>query len=906
MKGSSQNKTLELLLLSAGIVVLTIVPGLSLALVAVLLWLIKIQISAIGWILLAPLIYWIWLMGVLVIYNGMNRLSSKRFQKPEFQETAVGADFQKNMMLVVFLYMRMNFLYSLPLTGFLVTLPFFRTLIYKSYALGCHLGSGVQIAGFMEDPDLTYLDDEVVIGHEARLVAHSFVMHRNRQSVYRTAAIRVGQRATIGGNVLIQLGTVIGDDAIIEPGSVVPPYSQIGAAEIWAGNPARKSGIRDGFLTPETAVSIEAVSETEIIDLVANALHVSKDLIDTNTSSDHLESWDSLGVLAIGAALFNRYGLVLQREQSQQLNSIQAIENIISDSIHQSPDVEKMVLPDNAELLPLLDQQWVTKALAQAHPVNHSVKQVQLCIAASYPAHAVEQSIVLWSRAFGLDVHVEFCGFDLAIQALLDANGLFRNNLSGINAVLIRAEDFWVTGNTQGLLLQYQKAFAAYQQQCQTPLIVTTLSNICESSTKQQALNALCNEWQLLLAKSGIMELDIQSILAALGTQQALNPDDPVIQYRDAFFQQLGIEIARNIRAIHIAPLKVIAVDCDNTLWGGVIGEDGLAGIELGSDSAGRNFTKLQIQLSRLQQQGVLLALLSRNNEQDVWQVFDQHPKMILKRDQISAWQINWQAKSNNLKLLAEALHVGLDSVLVIDDSDFERLEISRNCPQVTVLPLPEASGNMVDQMDRLWAFDAINHTLEDKSRTQYIHEDQHRKEYEQQTADLDSFLNELDLSITIRDATVAELPRICQLVQKTNQMNLSLKRRNEAEIQAILEHENQIILVLEAKDKFGDYGLVGVGIVMISPEIKIAQIDTFLLSCRALGRGVEQTFLSVLIESVYSRDCETLNATFKRGPRNQPVRDLFKQVGFCVDDPDKWVLQPIAVPAIPSHVNLN
>jgi FkbH-like protein len=305
--------------------------------------------------------------------------------------------------------------------------------------------------------------------------------------------------------------------------------------------------------------------------------------------------------------------------------------------------------------------------------------------------------------------------------------------------------------------------------------------------------------------------------------------------------------------------------------------------------------------LLELKKRGVLLVLASKNEEADVWDVFDRHPDMVLRRGDIAGYRINWKEKSSNLRELAEELNLGLDSFVFIDDSPVERLEVETNAPMVTVVPMPKEPARYAETLSKLWCFDSASITVEDTMRTQFMAQEQQRRESQENAISLQSYLESLQLVVEIQAAQEIDLARVAQLTQKTNQFNLSLIRRSLTEIREI--HKSGTILVLNVKDRFGDYGLVGVAI--LKPENGCMLLDTFLISCRILGRGVEQAFLCTLFDFAYHKNLKAILAPYRSGSRNGQVKTFLLKMGFSQNQSDVLEAEVANAPKKPGHVKM-
>ena len=279
--------------------------------------------------------------------------------------------------------------------------------------------------------------------------------------------------------------------------------------------------------------------------------------------------------------------------------------------------------------------------------------------------------------------------------------------------------------------------------------------------------------------------------------------------YSLALYQELGRETARLIRRRYRPSAKVLALDADNTLWGGIVAEEGAEAVEVGPDGTGRAFQLFQEAALKLRERGVLLVLVSRNEPEDVWAVFDNHPGMRLKRSHITASRINWKSKSQNLKELAAELNLGLDSFVFVDDDPANRQEVAANAPEVTVVPLPADPVEYCQALTQLWVFDSATRlTAEDRERAGMMLQEQERQQVRQAHAHLNDYLHDLKLQVEMREARAFDLSRVAQLEQKTNQFNLTLARRTLDQLKAL--GRSHSIYVVHAADRFGDYGLIG------------------------------------------------------------------------------------------------
>jgi FkbH-like protein len=328
-------------------------------------------------------------------------------------------------------------------------------------------------------------------------------------------------------------------------------------------------------------------------------------------------------------------------------------------------------------------------------------------------------------------------------------------------------------------------------------------------------------------------------------------------------------------------PKKVLALDCDNTLWGGVIGEDGLGGIRLGQDGVGAAYRDFQAAVRRLRHEGVLLTLVSKNNEADVWQVFDEHADMVLRRQDLIAPRVNWKDKRTNILELAVELGLGLDSIVFWDDNPLEREALRGSVPEITVPEVPVEVWRWPSWLGSSPWFAAFEHTDEDSQRGEmYLRRAQFQTEITRYHDEAD-FLRSIRLQpswVAVSSATIA---RAVQLTAKTNQFNLRTCRYDEAGLSGIAAEPRTVAFLGHLQDKFGDHGNVGLVIARTDGRSKIAFLDTFLLSCRVLGRHFEAWMLHQCVARLRLQSTEVLVAEFIPSGRNQVAAGFLQEHGL-------------------------
>jgi FkbH-like protein len=325
---------------------------------------------------------------------------------------------------------------------------------------------------------------------------------------------------------------------------------------------------------------------------------------------------------------------------------------------------------------------------------------------------------------------------------------------------------------------------------------------------------------------------------------------------------------------------KVLALDLDNTLWGGTIGEDGMAGIKLSDEHPGVYFKNLQRAVLDIARRGVVVALVSKNNLADAMQVIDGHPDMLIRRDQIAAMRIDWEPKAANLVAIAQELNLGLDAFVFLDDNPVEREAVRRSLPQVTVPELGDDPSTYADILRSLPALERLDASAEDAVRSRYYADERERKTLMGGAESLEDFLTSLDIRVEIAPIDAMSLGRAAQLTQKTNQLNMTTRRYTEAELSERLRTPGWAGYVLRAADRFGDNGIVGVAIV--HAEDDVSEIDTLLLSCRVIGRRIETAFLAFLAEAARRGGQSELRGWFLPTAKNAPARSIYEQAGLA------------------------
>ena len=400
------------------------------------------------------------------------------------------------------------------------------------------------------------------------------------------------------------------------------------------------------------------------------------------------------------------------------------------------------------------------------------------------------------------------------------------------------------------------------------------------------SLESYINEKITIFSKSltGVYILDWKRIVLMQGYKNLY--DDKFwylgrIKWTNKAFRLLSIEIENILNAIKGNIKKVLILDLDNTLWGEIIGEEGIGGIQLSEDGIGKCYRDFQALIKSLKNLGVLLAINSKNNPEDVQEVFDNHPMMLLKKDDFVLMKINWDNKIDNIKEIAQELNLGTDSFVFIDDNQREREMVRQYLPEVAVPDFPDDPSQI-----KKWFLESVIYkffpkvflTDEDKQKFNQYQAGIKRKGILKELT-IDEFIKKLEIKLEIYLNDPRFIKRIAQLTQKTNQFNMTTIRYSESDIKNLQDDEKNLLFTLNYKDTFGDEGVTGCSIIKTFDNQ--GDIDTFLLSCRIIGRRVEYTFLYKILKILGERNIKIVRAKFIPTRKNEVAKDFYLTAGF-------------------------
>ena len=334
---------------------------------------------------------------------------------------------------------------------------------------------------------------------------------------------------------------------------------------------------------------------------------------------------------------------------------------------------------------------------------------------------------------------------------------------------------------------------------------------------------------------------------------------------------------------------KCVIFDLDNTIWGGVIGDDGMENIQIGELGMGHAFDALQRWLKELKQRGIILAACSKNEEDAAKQPFQEHPDMTLRLEDIAVFVANWENKVDNIKYIQQALSIGFDSMVFLDDNPFERNLVRELLPAVTVPELPEDPSLFVSYLCSLNLFETASFSEEDLQRTKQYQEEVTRGNFQKAFTSIDDYLSSLGMISVVKAFDDFSVPRVAQLTQRSNQFNLRTVRYTEAEIDRMRNSDEFVTLSFQLEDKFGDYGLIGL-IILRKLKKGMAFIDTWIMSCRVLKRGMEEFIVNRMTKEARRVGIERLVGEYLPTAKNRMVKDLYPQMGFAQSN-GKWEL---------------
>lgn len=493
-------------------------------------------------------------------------------------------------------------------------------------------------------------------------------------------------------------------------------------------------------------------------------------------------------------------------------------------------------------------------------------------IAATFTAEPLRAVLEPWLHALGVAPEISFAPYNQVHQQLLDPSSLLSGNPGGLNVLLVRPGDLGVgtPDSASSTAKELAQALENAAARGGVPMLLLACPTASKGGTETLFSEALRQAAKPLpgVAMPEFARIDA---LYPVGSKFDVEADEAAhVPYTPEAFAAMATFIARHCASLLRKPFKVIAVDCDNTLWSGVCGESGPLGVAIDEPCCA-----LQRFLLERRSEGFLLCLASKNVPEDVEAVFRENPNMLIPRDAFVHAAVNWEVKSGNLRSLATKLGLGLDSFLFLDDNPAEIAEVVANAPAVLALCLPENRGEIPEFLDHLWVLDRTAATEDDAKRADFYQTEARRAELRDRASSFQEFIDGLKLEFEVIPLTAANFPRASQLTQRTNQFNANPKPLDEA---ALAENcRSARAELINVRDRFGDYGTVGMSLCRMEGDR--LSVEAFLLSCRALGKGVESHMLRHLGTCAQQAGLREVAIDFSDTGRNRPCRDFLESI---------------------------
>lgn len=521
--------------------------------------------------------------------------------------------------------------------------------------------------------------------------------------------------------------------------------------------------------------------------------------------------------------------------------------------------------------------------------------------------------LVVEAARAGLTLRPEFGPFGQVEQLIADPDSsLYVGSLDGL-LIVMRPEDVspdamarpFAAGRANLALLMTEvrqrivRSVTQFRQRSNAPILVANFADPSvlpfgpfDANVAFSVTHALAEANAALVADlesvSNAAVFDLAGLVRRIGTANwsdsrlwalARVPVAPAHQ------PALAAQVVRSLRALRVPPAKCLVLDLDNTLWGGVIGDDGMTGIQLGDDYPGNVFKEFQRRVLALLDRGILLAVVSKNDAPVAEEVFHRHPDMLIKWSDLAAARIDWAPKSQHLRAIARELNIGADALVFFDDNPVERAEVRLNTPEVQVVDVPSDPLKYVSALDRIPWFDQVSLSEEDRRRTALYRDQKARIEGAEQFGNMDEFLSSLSMTAEVGRWSDTTAARIAQLIGKTNQFNLTTRRHTAADLERLATDPQACIGWIRVADRFGDQGLVGVGIIRVEGDT--ARLDTLLMSCRVMNRRVEHALLAFLAEQARRLGCRRLLGEYLPTAKNGMVAQLLPSLGFTPSTED-------------------
>lgn len=513
-------------------------------------------------------------------------------------------------------------------------------------------------------------------------------------------------------------------------------------------------------------------------------------------------------------------------------------------------------------------------------------RSLPIVIAATYTVEPVAESIEYLLRKADLEPQITFAHYNQVFQELLNPGSLIHQNSDGVNVVLMALEDWLRFEEVEKL--SNEEIISIFQKNKDT--LIQGIESVIQKGNKilislmpvSPKYKDLSDTYSIIIKHQtsikeklkntpGVTLLDPEIRNISNTLKEVFDPiSDTIghIPYKPEFYALLGNEIARTVSGLYREPYKVIVLDCDNTLWKGVCGEVGAEQVLING-----GYKTLQQFMQKQLTEGKLLCLCSKNSAEDVEAVFEKNSNMVLRKEDITLSKVNWNKKSDNLKEIANELNLDLNSFIFIDDNPVECAEVRSHCPEALVIELPQNDDHFESYFENHWAFDSNTITEEDKNRAKMYQQNIERNSAMEKAGNFECFLKDLEIDISIEPLDENGISRFSQLTQRTNQFNATTIRRSESEIASLQKDSTYQCFTVDVSDRFGSYGIVGA---LILKNNEQCEVDTFLLSCRVLGRQVEQTMMKRVASFAKEKGYEEILLKFNKSAKNIPIATFY------------------------------
>lgn len=560
-------------------------------------------------------------------------------------------------------------------------------------------------------------------------------------------------------------------------------------------------------------------------------------------------------------------------------------------------------------------------------------KKIKVAILSSFTINGLEEALRVKCAESDITCATYLCGYGQYNQDILDQSSKLYEFSPDITFMIIDTRSvlstlfytpYTIPANDRRTYIDKRVAdfvnlVKTFKNRTGSKLVLTNCSiptyspyGICEVRT-EYGLKEMVYDFNARL--SDAFRSDPQVFLFDFNSFVAKYGEINVLDYRQflvgdikvslSYIPHLAEELMGYVKANLGVNRKCIVLDLDNTLWGGIIGEDGFDRIDLSLKPPGMAFMEFQRVLLALYQRGVILAINSRNNEDEALRAIRDHPFMVLREEHFATMKINWSDKISNMKEIAQELNIGLDSIVYFDDDPINRELMSKAIPQIKTIDLPDDPSLYASTLMQINDFNTLVMTNEDRKRGEMYREEHKRTELKRSSSNLEDFLKQLEIRVTMKKANNFTIPRIAQLTLKTNQFNLTTRRYQEEDVETLAQDHTKLIGCAQTQDKFGDNGITGVYIVNKNHVDKEWFIDTFLLSCRVMGRGIEDAMMGYILGKAKEEGVIKVKAEFIPTKKNKPCEQLLPNFGFKKEG-EQWVYTYNVPIKQPNHVELN